>query len=1062
MYFDVLIGTKEVSSNPKKRKKPRKIPVKCLLDSGCSSTIAHKEVVDKVYVTTEENQWATAAGAFTTTGKSKVRLQLTEFSETAILNHKIHVTKQDLGQYDMIIGRDILEHLGLNIQFSTSTVQWPDRDLEIPMKPMLDNCREEHFYIKDPTTVEDDVNRLSSILDAKYSKADLTEITSSIPNLSKAEQEQLYELLTEYESLFDGTLGRWTGDPYKIELKDNVEPYHAKPFPVPHAHEETLKREIERLCKLGVLKRVNRSEWAAPSFIIPKKDKTVRFINDFRELNKRIRRMPYPMPKIQDMLLKLQGFTHATSLDLNMGYYHIELHPDSKKLCTLVFPWGKFEPQKLPMGLANSPDIFQEKMSNLFADLEYVRAYIDDLLVITKGTYEDHLEKLGSVLNRLRRAGLKVNAKKSFFAQQELEYLGYKVTTNHITPIPDKVEAMLNIAVPRTKKELRSFIGLVNFYRDAWIRRSHILAPLTKLTGKKANWEWKEEHTEAFNSIKRVLAKETLLVYPDFSKPFELYTDASDYQLGAALMQEGKPIAFFSRKLNDSQKNYTVTEKELLAIVETLKEFRNILLGHEIIVYTDHKNLTYKVFNTQRVMRWRLIIEEFSPTLVYLKGENNPVADALSRLHLEPSPKSECDDTVVEQPSSRQLFEAFAIEDDDLPEWTIPISFKLLMQEQIKDKELLKRAKSAPQAYSIDSFSKDSQTNRQLITYQGKICVPKSLQQRLVQWYHEMLVHPGETRTHETVAQHFYWPNMRKTVQKVCKHCDICQRTKKRTAKNSKFGELPPKQAEVIPWETLCVDLIGPYTIKRKGKTKPIQLWAMTMIDPATGLLEIAEIKTKSADVVANVAETTWFTRYPWPEKVICDRGREFMAEFATMIKQDYNVKRKLITTRNPASNAIIERVHQTIGNMIRSFQVQDLQISPDSDFSWTGILQAVSFAVRSTVHTTTRATPMQLVFARDAILPIRHIADWKYIRDRKQHSINKNNLKENKTRRRHDYVVGDQVLLKNAQSTKFGTDTYGGPYTITSINTDNGTVKMSKGNVTDTFNLRNIVPYYV
>ena len=232
----------------------------------------------------------------------------------------------------------------------------------------------------------------------------------------------------------------------------------------------------------------------------------------------------------------------------------------------------------------------------------------------------------------------------------------------------------------------------------------------------------------------------------------------------------------------------------------------------------------------------------------------------------------------------------------------------------------------------------------------------------------------------------------------------------------------------------LCVDLIGPYTIKRKGKQKPIQLWAMTMIDPATGLLEIAEIKTKSADVVANIAEVTWFTRYPWPEKVICDRGRESMAEFATMIKEDYNVKRKLITTRNPASNAIIEQVHQTIGNMIHSVQVQNLEVDSDN-FSWTGILQAVSFAVRSTVHTTVRATPMQLVFGRDAILPVRHIADWKYIHDRKQSSIDKNNIKENKLRKPYTYTVGQKVLLKNAQTTKFGTDTYGGPYIIATVN---------------------------
>ena len=171
-----------------------------------------------------------------------------------------------------------------------------------------------------------------------------------------------------------------------------------------------------------MLKKVNRSEWAATSFIIPKKDGTILFINNFRELNKQqIKRKPYPIPHIQDMLLNLEGFQYATSLDLNMGYYHIELSPDSKKLCTLVFPFGKYEMQRLPMGLCNSPNIFQEKMSELFNGLEFVRTYIKDLLCLTKGAFKDHLEKLERILARLQRAGLKVNANKSFFARSELE-----------------------------------------------------------------------------------------------------------------------------------------------------------------------------------------------------------------------------------------------------------------------------------------------------------------------------------------------------------------------------------------------------------------------------------------------------------------------------------------------------------------------------------------------------------------------------------------------------------------------------------------------------------------
>ena len=230
---------------------------------------------------------------------------------------------------------------------------------------------------------------------------------------------------------------------------------------------------------IGVLKKVNRSEWAAPTFIIPKKDGSVRFISDFRELNKRIKRKPFPIPKIQDLLLKLEGFQYATSLDLNMGYYHIELSPDSKRLCTIVLPWGKYEYQKLPMGLSNSPDIFQEKMSTLFGDLEYVRTYIDDLLITTMSNWDDHLRHLEIVFHRLEKAGLKINAKKSFFGREKLEYLGYWITRNGIQPVSKKVEAIKNIAPPKTKRELRRFIGIVNYYRDMWIRRSDILAPLS-------------------------------------------------------------------------------------------------------------------------------------------------------------------------------------------------------------------------------------------------------------------------------------------------------------------------------------------------------------------------------------------------------------------------------------------------------------------------------------------------------------------------------------------------------------------------------------------------------
>ena len=184
-----------------------------------------------------------------------------------------------------------------------------------------------------------------------------------------------------------------------------------------------------------------------------------------------------------------------------MGYYHIELDPESSRICTIVLPWGKYEYRKLPMGLCNSPDIFQEKMNELFAGFDYVRAYIDDLLIVTKGSFEDHLQDLDKVLEKLETAGLKINANKSKFAAHELEYLGYWISRDGIQPLVSKVEAIKNMATPKNRKKLRSFIGMINYYRDMWKKRSELLAPLTSLTSNDRKWDWTETHQKAFETI---------------------------------------------------------------------------------------------------------------------------------------------------------------------------------------------------------------------------------------------------------------------------------------------------------------------------------------------------------------------------------------------------------------------------------------------------------------------------------------------------------------------------------------------------------------------------------
>jgi len=550
------------------------------------------------------------------------------------------------------------------------------------------------------------------------------------------------------------------------------------------------------------------------------------------------------------------------------------------------------------------------------------------------------------------------------------------------------------------------------------------------------------------------MSKEVLLAYPDFSKPFEIHTDASHTQLGAVIAQEGQPIAFYSRKLNPAQTRYTTTERELLAICETLKEFRNILLGYEIRVYCDHKNLTYKNFNTERVMRWRLLIEEFGADLTYIKGEDNIVADALSRLEL----LSEKDTAALNHTELLQLFTGDTIKDVIKNKDTIyPLRLSTIEKEQNKDKELMKAIRSDTNPYTLNTF-RGGGKDLTLLCKDNRIVVPKTLQRRIAQWYHVNPIHPGKVRTTLSIKQHFYWKNMKDDIERLCKTCPTCQRNKRTT---QKWGHVPPKKAEYHPWDQVCVNTIGPYTIHRDGM-KPLVIQCLTAIDPATGWIEVFPIENKRADSLANLFEIEWLCRYPWPQVMTLDNGKEFMKEFAETIKSDYGIKMRHITKRNPQANSMVERCHQTIGNVIRTFTDDFGEL--DEQQPWQGIIAAAKFACHVTIHTTLNASPTQLVFGRDAILNSRYEANWEVIRDRKQKRIDYNNKRENAKRIAHVYNPNDKVLLRDKApgdiDNKYGKTEWEGPYTVVRHNRDSGTVYLRQGPLIQPYNIRKLKPY--
>jgi cleavage and polyadenylation specificity factor subunit 1 len=444
-------------------------------------------------------------------------------------------------------------------------------------------------------------------------------------------------------------------------------------------------------------------------------------------------------------------------------------------------------------------------------------------------------------------------------------------------------------------------------------------------------------------------------------------------------------------------------------------------------------------------MRWRLYIEEYSPNLQYIKGENNVVADALSRLEMIETPFEDTKEAFL------GLMECFANKSDT--DDFHPLNYQHLKIAQDKDKTIQRILKMPDTLYVLKEFHGGGKVTS-LVCHNNKIVIPGLLQKHVIMWYHTTLCHPGINRTEESIGQHLWWPKMRSHITNYVQKCPLCQRNKRR---QKKYGLLPPKLAEATPWDKLCVDLIGPYTIRRKG-SKDLICRCVTMIDPATGWFEIQQYDDKQSITVANIIEQEWFSRYPWPTQVTFDRGSEFIGQdFQKMIKEDYGVKAKPITVRNPQANAIVERVHQVIGNIIRTFELENNYL--DEADPWKGILSATAFAVRSTFHTTLQNTPGQLVFGRDMILNVKHEANWEYIRARKQNIILKNNKAENAKRIPHTYTVGDKVLLKRGTENKYETP-YQGPYTITQVN-ENGTVRMIIKNVEDTINIRRLTPYH-
>ena len=458
-------------------------------------------------------------------------------------------------------------------------------------------------------------------------------------HLTVEQRGELDQLLVEFGDVFSVYPGRTNAAEHTIDTGD-ASPFRLAPYRVPKAWEEKVRDELKSLLDQGVIKP-SKSPWASPIVVVGKKDGDVRICIDYRRLNSITVSDPYQMPRVDDMLDRLGRAKYLSTIDLTKGYYQVPVRASDQEKTAFVTPFGKYQFCTMPFGLKGAPTTFQRLMDIILEGMQdFSSAYIDDISIFSD-SWPEHLHHLRQVFMGLLNEGLKAKKKKCKFAVTKCSHLGHVIGQGRVEPEQTKVEAVREFSRPKTKKDVRAFLGLVGYYRrflPDFSSRTACLSDLTRAVAPNAI-QWREEHQLAFDSLKEELTRPPVLLSPNFEKPFRLQTDASERGIGAVLSQDDDegvehPVAFYSKKLLPRETRYSTVEKECLAIVAAMKHFRVYLLGKKFEIQTDHQALRYldRMQNSNgRLTRWSLAIQPFDFDVTYRPGLANDNADGLSR-----------------------------------------------------------------------------------------------------------------------------------------------------------------------------------------------------------------------------------------------------------------------------------------------------------------------------------------------------------------------------------------------------------------------------------------------
>ena len=472
-----------------------------------------------------------------------------------------------------------------------------------------------------------------------------------LSHLNGDQKEKILQVLRKHKEAFstkEHPLGKVDCVVARIPTDPPDKVVYTPQYRIPHALRSELDKIIQDLLKQDVITECV-SPFNSPILMVKKPNGSWRFAQDCRNLNKILVKQVFPLPRISETLEQLNGSNYFSTLDAKSGFHQIPVAPEDRPKLAFTTQNGRFTFKRLCFGLRNSSYIFQEAINIILKDVlgKTSLCYIDDIITFSK-TFEQHLENLAQTFQLLIKGGLRLSLNKCTFAKKKLLFLGYQVSGEGIQPNPQKVEAIAKIPPPKNETEVRQIVAAAGFYRTLIPNFAEITAPLTELLKKEVPFNWTKKEQRSFEELKRSLTCQPVTVHPDFTKTFQVHSDASGRSIGACLMQENdskvlQPISYFSRKLKGPELNYPTIEREALAIVAAIKQYHYYLYGRKFVVYTDHKPLT-TIFQKNysqngRITRWAAFLSDYDFTVVYKQGKSNVVPDLLSRIPHESSPQ---------------------------------------------------------------------------------------------------------------------------------------------------------------------------------------------------------------------------------------------------------------------------------------------------------------------------------------------------------------------------------------------------------------------------------------